>query len=120
MLVMPIVYVRDIERSLPFYEALGFALVRKHRKGRWAELCLGDAKLGLHYMEYLPENSEQRRVDLAMESQEPLDVLQERLIAVGVPLDRFVSDEAFGYSLVVRDPDGLHIQINQHNPELYT
>jgi catechol 2,3-dioxygenase-like lactoylglutathione lyase family enzyme len=67
--------VRDIERSLPFYEALGFALVRKHRKGRWAELCLGDAKLSLHHMEYLPENSEQRRVDLAMESQEPLDVL---------------------------------------------
>src|SRR5690242_13166350 len=107
MLIMPIVYVHDIERSLPFYEALGCELVRKQRNGRWAELRLGDAKLGLHYVEYLPEYREGQRVDLAMESQEPLEVVQERLIAAGVPLERLVTDEAFGYSLVVLDPDGL-------------
>ncbi|QBD77131.1 VOC family protein [Ktedonosporobacter rubrisoli] len=120
MLVMPIVYVSDVERSMRFYELLGFKLVRKHRKGRWAELRLGDAKLGLHYLDKLSQSQEQQRVDLGLESQEPLEELQERLIAAGIPLERFVSDEAFGYSLVIRDPDGLHIQINQHDPELYT
>ena len=120
MLVMPVVYVSNIERSLRFYEMLGFHLVRKQRNGRWAELRLGDAKLGLHYLDVLPEYREERRVDLALESQEPLEVLQERLIAAGIPLERFLTDEAFGYSLVVRDPDGLPIQINQHDPELYT
>jgi hypothetical protein len=29
-------------------------------------------------------------------------------------------DEAFGRSLVVTDPDGLEIQINEHDHELYT
>ncbi len=120
MLVMPVVYVRDVERARQFYEALGFEFVRKQRNGRWAELRLGDAKLALHYIEELPEERGEKRVDLALESQEALDVLQERLIEAGVPLERVVTDEAFGYSLVVRDPDGLHIQINQHDPELYT
>ncbi|QBD81209.1 VOC family protein [Ktedonosporobacter rubrisoli] len=120
MLVMPIVYVRDIEHSLLFYVVLGFELLRKHRKGRWAELRLGDAKLGLHTSADLPQLKEQPRVELAMESQEPLDLLQERLIEAGVPFERFVADEAFGSSLIVRDPDGLPIQINQHDPELYT
>lgn len=120
MLVMPVVYVSDVERSRQFYEALGFEFVRKQRNGHWAELRMGDAKLGLHYVEELPEEGSEKRVDLALESQEALDGLQERLIEAGVQLERVVTDEAFGYSLVVRDPDGLHIQINQHDPELYT
>ena len=119
MLVMPIVYVSDLERSLSFYQALGFELVRRQRSGHWIELRMGDAKLGLHVLEKVPQG-EQQRVDLAMESQEPLEVVQERLIALGVAMERVVTDEAFGYSLAVRDPDGLLIQINQRDPELYT
>jgi metallothiol transferase len=119
MLIMPIVYVSDLDRSLHFYEQLGFTLVRRQRNGRWAEMRLGDAKLGLHLLEPLPETRKEQRVDLALESQESLEVVQERLLAASVPLERLVSDEAFGYSLVVRDPDGLSIQINQHDPDLY-
>jgi catechol 2,3-dioxygenase-like lactoylglutathione lyase family enzyme len=119
MLMMTIVYVSDLDRSLHFYEKLGFTLVRKQRNGHWAEMLLGDAKLGLHLLDTLPETRKEQRVDLALESQESLEVVQERLIAAEIPLERLVSDEAFGYSLIVRDPDGLHIQINQHDPELY-
>jgi len=119
MLVMPIVYVSDLERSLSFYQALGFEFVRRQRSGHWIELRMGDARLGLHSLETLPQGGQQR-VELALESQEPLEVLQERLMLAGVPLERVVTDEAFGYSLAVRDPDGLLIQINQRDPELYT
>jgi hypothetical protein len=28
--------------------------------------------------------------------------------------ERGVTDEAYGYSIAIRDPDGLVIQINQH------
>ena len=117
MRLMPIVYVTDIAKALDFYTALG--LQGSKHSAMWAELSLGDASLALHYTNKLPEK-QIGRVELAMVAPAPLEKLVERLKAVGVPLECDITDEAFGRSIQVRDPDGLIIQINEHDPELYS
>lgn len=103
---------------MAFYRALGLDIAARSRADQWAELRLGDALLALHQTEQLPEAT--RRVELCFVSTEPLETLVARFTAAGTPLARPITDEAFGRSLVVQDPDGLRIQINEQDPELYT
>ncbi len=41
----------------------------------------------------------------------------ERLAVAAVA--RGIADEAFGRSIVLQDPNGLQIQVNEHDRELY-
>ena len=50
---------------------------------------------------------------------EPLEKVAARLAAAGFPAGP-IMDENFGRSMVVHDPDGAAVQINEHHPELYT
>jgi hypothetical protein len=50
------------------------------------------------------------RIELSMVAEEPLEQVAEL-----VPLARGIADEAFGRSIVIRDPNGLDIQVNQHD-----
>jgi uncharacterized glyoxalase superfamily protein PhnB len=84
----------------------------------WSELALGNATLALHHIDKLPEKH-MGRVALALVAPAPLEPLVERLKAAGVPFEQEIADEAFGRSVQVRDPDGLIIQINEHDPDLY-
>ena len=112
MILMPIVYVSDIERSLPFYQALGAKLTEKGWNKYWTELEWGDAILALHHWVEGLEGS--GRVELALVSREKLEVAAERLQQAGVLLHRPIKQEAFGRSFQVKDPDGLVLQINEH------
>jgi len=113
MILMPIVYVTDMEKAVAFYESLGFAVDLRGRSEHWAELRAGDgAVLALHHAERLPA----QRVELSFVATEPLADVEERHRAT---LARPVTDEAFGRSLTLRDPDGLELQVNEHEPELY-
>jgi catechol 2,3-dioxygenase-like lactoylglutathione lyase family enzyme len=112
MILMPIVYVTDIERSLPFYQALGARLTEKGWSKWWAALAWGDAILALHYVE--EPIAGPGRVALALVSEEKLEQVVERLAESRIPLHRQISDETFGRSLQIKDPDGLVIQINEH------
>lgn len=116
--LMPLVYVSNIERAATFYAAFGMEPVARSRSAQWAELRLGDATLGLHVADPLPLPSD--RVALCLEAREPLEALVERLANAGITPSRPTSDEAFGRSLEVTDPDGLVVQVNEHEPELYT
>ncbi len=118
MKMMPIVYVTNMEKSVAFYEALGLKAKTQDRSGMWFELSLGDAILALHYAETLPEQTGQR-LQLTFVSPAPLEDLVSSLNRHNVKLDAIV-DEAFGRSFKVYDPDGLMIQINEHEEELYT
>ena len=118
MKMMPIVYVTNMEQSVAFYEALGLTAKTQDRSGMWFELTLGDAVLALHYADKLPEQKGQR-LQLTFVSPSPLEDLVARLNRHKVKLDAIV-DEAFGRSFRVYDPDGLMIQINEHQEELYT
>jgi catechol 2,3-dioxygenase-like lactoylglutathione lyase family enzyme len=108
MILMPIVYVTDMERSVEFYSSLGFAV--QHRGDHWTELRAGDgAVLALHRA---PESG----IELALASHEPLEAVAASQAAF---VARGVADEAFGRSLVLRDPDGLMLQVNEHDRELH-
>lgn len=112
MILMPIVYVGDMDESVAFYERLGFDVDPQSRSSHWTTLKAGDgAVLALHAV----DGDTAGRVELAMVAEEePL----ERLADAG-PLARGIADEAFGRSVVLRDPNGLQIQVNEHDPELY-
>ena len=118
MRMMPIVYVSDVERALTFYKLLGLEATNNPPSPMWAELRLGDATLGIHRVDAL-DSKHPNRVSLNFVSHVPLELLVERLRAKGITPARDIADEAFGRSLVVRDPDGLLIQINEHDHTLY-
>ena len=112
--LMPIVYVSEMSRSLDFYLALGLTADHLQRDGVWSSLKAGDAALGLHLLDPLPPMGEVDRVALALVSEEPLETLAAQLEAQGIAPARGIRDEPFGRSLLLRDPDGLLIQVNQH------
>ena len=119
MVVMPIVYVTDIEASVRFYSALGFTERRRSRSDNWVELAGAGGLLALHRStgEARPTNG---RVELSLATTEPLERFRDTLVDTGTASVGPIMDEAFGRSLVVTDPDGLEIQINEHDHELYT
>jgi catechol 2,3-dioxygenase-like lactoylglutathione lyase family enzyme len=109
MILMPIVYVLDMDESVAFYEWLGFEVDR--RSPHWTELKAGDgAVLALH----VADADTAGRVELAMVAGEPLE-----RVAGAAPVARGIADEAFGRSVVLRDPNGLEIQVNEHDRELH-
>jgi catechol 2,3-dioxygenase-like lactoylglutathione lyase family enzyme len=111
MILMPIIYVRDMDESVAFYVRLGFEVDLKSRSHGWTELKAGDgAVLALH----TAEEGKAGRVELSMVAKQPL----ERLAEVSA-LARGIADEAFGRSIVLQDPNGLQIQVNEHDRELY-
>ncbi len=106
MILMPIVYVSDMDEAVAFYERLGFAPAK--RSAMWSELKAGGgAILALHKT---VEGAPPGHVELALVADEPLERVAER-----VPVARDIADEAFGRSLVVQARDGLRIQVNEHN-----
>ena len=60
------------------------------------------------------EEGKAGRVELSMVAKQPLEQLAE----VSAPA-RGIADEAFGRSIVLQDPNGLQIQVNEHDRELY-
>ena len=109
MIVMPIVYVRDMDESMSFYTRLGFET--EFRSPSWTQLKAGNgATLALH----AASGEAVGTVELAMVAEEPLE-----RIAAEVPVARGIADEAFGRSLEVEDPNGLRIQVNEHDRELH-
>jgi predicted enzyme related to lactoylglutathione lyase len=116
---MPIRYVRDMDAAGRFYEALGLTVEftsRAPRTGpaKWVELDGGSGGMALHHADEPPPN-----VELAFEAGEPLEHVVQRLTAAGYQPATAIVDEAFGRSFTVRDPEGLLIQVNEHDRELH-
>jgi predicted lactoylglutathione lyase len=120
MKLMPIVYVTDMNRSIAFYESLGLKVSARQRNDYWTELSLGDAILALHKDHDLSDPRKNQRLMLALVTHDPLETLVKQLHDAGVQPARGIADEAFGRSLLLHDPDGLPIQVNEHDIELYT
>ena len=105
--------VTDVERAAAFYGLLGLRPGPRPPSPMWAELWCGDAFLGLHRAERL-EPHHPDRLNLCVATDEALETVAARLRAAGHGLEREISDESFGRSLRVRDPDGLLVQVNAH------
>jgi catechol 2,3-dioxygenase-like lactoylglutathione lyase family enzyme len=103
VILMPIVYVKDMDASLAFYESLGFQV--EMRSPMWSRLRAGDgAALALHG----EVDGNAGSIELAMNADD-LEPLADR-----DDVARGIADEAFGRSIVLRDPNGLAIQVNAH------
>jgi catechol 2,3-dioxygenase-like lactoylglutathione lyase family enzyme len=109
MKVLPIRYVRDMTASRQFYLALGLAPDARPDNDYWCELGSASGGLALHHA--MDDGS---GVDLTLLSdEEPLEAVVARLDANGIA-HAGISEERFGRSLKVTDPDGLVVQINEH------
>jgi catechol 2,3-dioxygenase-like lactoylglutathione lyase family enzyme len=118
MKVMPIRYVADMEAAAKFYTALGLVAGDGSRSGNWAELGAAGGMLGLHTARSSAAD-EPGHIELSFEADEPLEAIAGRLAAAGFEAEAIL-DENFGRSLRVTDPDGLVIQVNEHDRTIYT
>ncbi|MDH3606147.1 MAG: VOC family protein [Acidimicrobiia bacterium] len=109
MQLQTIVYVSDMEQSIEFYEALGFEV--DYRGGPvWTAFRGADGALALHLVDELPAGG---RVAVSLVADSALEGISDRLAEAGIEATP-IEAQAFGRSIVVRDPDGLAIQINEH------
>lgn len=115
--LMPILYVANVPRSVAFFQGLGLQLTAHDRAFGWAELRLGDAILGIHAARPAMVVG---TVELTLDSRAPLEAIASQLEAAGLVPEQPITDEAFGRTLRVRDPDGNTIQIGEHDRNLYT
>lgn len=114
-------YVRDVSAARRFYEALGLEVdfasrPTRHGTTTWVELVGGRGALALHGTG--PHDADLPPVDLAFEAEEPLEQVVARLEAAGFTPATAIVDESFGRSFAVRDPEGLLVQVNEHDREL--
>jgi len=107
-----------ISASGRFYSALGLAGGDGSRSGNWLELESLGGSLGLHIVRE-SHGDGAREVELSFVSGEPLGTVAARLAAAGFEAGP-IMDENFGRSMVIHDPDGAAVQINELDPELYT
>lgn len=115
MRVMPIRYSSDVVAMTRFYQALGLQVGSVSRPGAWIELPADGGMLAIHRA----SGEDVGRCELAFEVNEPLDDIAARLRAAGFQPGPLI-DEGFGHSLRVQDPDGVWVQINLYDRELYT
>lgn len=124
MKVMPIRYCADIAASTRFYEALGLAIDSASRTGFWVEMPAAAGMLALHAAGdteggATDDCDRPGSCELSFESGESLETVATRLKSAGFAPEAIV-DESFGRSLRVRDPDGVLVQVNEHDRGLYT
>lgn len=83
------------------------------RPGSWVELPAAAGLLALHQA-----TGDAGDCELAFEADEPLEAVVARLAAAGYPAGPIL-DESLGRSVRVRDPDGVHVQVNENDRSLY-
>ncbi|SEF23810.1 hypothetical protein SAMN05421837_102424 [Amycolatopsis pretoriensis] len=113
MRVLPIRYTSDVEALTRFYTTLGLHKGPASRPGGWVELPAGSGTLAVH------KGADTGRCELAFETDEPLEAVATRLREAGYEPGPVI-DEGFGRSLRVDDPDGVAVQINAYDRDLYT
>jgi hypothetical protein len=114
MQMMSILFPSNVEGSVRFYECLGMMTLSQGKL--WAEMRLGDAILGLQRGDQYVRGE---KITLVFVSNVPLEQTAERLRANGIVIENEISDESYGRSLLIHDPDGLPILINEYDPDLY-
>lgn len=125
--LQPIIWVTQMARSIAFYQALGFERLLESTDGRWMSMRGRAGQLALHQLDELPQPGpsvsrrtdwppQQGRVRMCFEANAPLEVIAEHLTKAGIGRPE-ISDEAFGRIMWTTDPDGLAIEIAEHDAE---
>jgi Glyoxalase/Bleomycin resistance protein/Dioxygenase superfamily. len=102
------ILVRDLERSLAFYTALGFSVER--RDGGFAALRWGERWLFLDERSDLPEPHGPARANVRILTSD-VDQVWVTVEALGIPAERSIADRYYGLrDFTVRDPDGFELR----------
>lgn len=109
---MLILMENDLEKAIEFYQKLGFPLAF-HLKGKWAELSIGDVKLGLAPTDQqLPD----RHTGIILEIADVKKAHTE-LSAKGVTFIREPFEAVHGIMTSIKDPGGNIMDLYQPTPE---
>jgi catechol 2,3-dioxygenase-like lactoylglutathione lyase family enzyme len=111
--LVPFLLVADVERSIPFYEALGFEVVKRHQPGERLEFAgleaTSSAKVMLARVDEVPETGPDAPTPgfLYLYTSD-LEALRSRLIEAGHTADEIEDGPGPGPTrqMCVRDPDG--------------
>ncbi|WP_321327447.1 VOC family protein [uncultured Parasphingorhabdus sp.] len=110
--------VKDIAASRAFYEKLGFVQCAGDQDQKWLILKNGETLIGL-FEGMFPQNMLTFNPGWNQESQNLDDFddvrdIQKSLLAAGVQLDSQADDGEGPASIMLTDPDGNPILIDQH------
>lgn len=111
MRLQPIVYTTDMEGAVDWYRQV-LGTDPAYASEMWTAFPVGDATLGVHRVEEMADGS---RIELSLVATEPLEAVLSRLKGASVDIERGIQDETFGRSLLLRDPAGNPIQVNEHH-----
>jgi hypothetical protein len=110
VILLPILYVSDMDAAIAAFATLGFQIDVQSRSHGWTEMRdERGGTLALHAADAPRAGT----LELSMVSEHPLEQI------MGVEVARGISDEAFGRSIVLQGPDGCEIQVNEHDRELF-
>ena len=111
MKLQPIVYTADVGRAVDWYGAV-LGVEPRYRSDAWTAFSVGDASLGIHHVDGLPVRG---RVELSFVAAEPLEDLLDRLATLGIESHEAIREQPFGRSVMLKDPDGTPVQVNEHH-----
>jgi catechol 2,3-dioxygenase-like lactoylglutathione lyase family enzyme len=118
--VRPIHFVSNLREAVRFYEALGLEREALSRSGHWLELAAGGGELGLHDGAVAADGDGREGVMLTFVADEPLEAVARRLRTAGFAPRVEIVDREWGRSLLVSGPDGMLVQVDEQDRELYT
>lgn len=110
--------VKDLALSRAFYEKLGFSKFHGEEEQKWLILKNGDTVIGL-FEGMFPKNMLTFNPGWDQDAQniddfDDVRAIQKSLLAAGVQLETRAEGEAGPASIVLTDPDGNPILIDQH------
>jgi len=101
-------YVQDLNRSVSFYEQLGFKIDR--RDGHFAQMSWEDHHFFLDEQAGLPQASESPRVNVRVLVPN-VDFYWQQVQDLGVPIISPIADRSYGLrDFIVSDPDGFGVR----------
>lgn len=110
--------VKDLSQSKAFYETLGFSVFQGKEEEGWLIMQNGSSNIGLFQGMFdrniLTFNPGWDQSATNLSSFEDIRGLQEKLKTAGVTLDSEVEGQEGPGSLMLTDPDGNTILIDQH------
>lgn len=110
--------VKDIHKSFDFYQKLGFKQIGGQIDQFWVILKNGDAVIGL-FQDIIDQNTLTFNPGWSQEGKsiDPFDdvrTIKENLIQSQIDVEAFISKEDGPGYLILKDPDGNPILIDQH------
>ncbi len=116
---LPNYTVNDLQKSLAFFEALGFAVdERMEEKGVLLGVMLraGDAHIGLSQDDWQKGRDRQKGVGtrLYLTTAQDIDQLAARVKKAGIRLDSEAHDTEWGRAFDVTEPSGFKVTISSH------